>query len=89
MPEISRYCSILMEARCFGKAIEMILKELTLSDDKFDRPGVYHEKVITLYDTTIILSYTWVSAHGNKTNIVEVGHTYGQFIYTRIKRRII
>lgn len=65
----------------------MILKELTLSDYKFDNPGVYHEKVVTLYDTTTILSYGWVSAHGNKINIVDVGHTYGQFIYTRIKRR--
>lgn len=64
----------------------MTLKEVTLSDDKFDRPGVYHEKVITLCDTTIILSYTWLSAYKNKINIVDVGHTYGQFIYTRIKR---
>ena len=65
----------------------MILKEVTLSDYKSDLPGVYYEKIATLYDTTIILSYSWVSVHGNKINIVDVGHTYSQFIYTRIKRR--
>ena len=65
----------------------MIVKKVTLSDHKSDLPGVYYEKVATFFDATIVYSYFWSSKHGYMTKIVDAGHIYRHFVYTRIKRR--